>query len=255
MGYYRQTELDQGQNRWFNEKAFYGQDAQIQLDHTTPAITHGVGGTWTVAVIGPTDPNDGTSAKDAIDADVVAFMDQVAAYAQVIVQYEFSQNTVPSGYEVIVVTKDAVATDINAWGSLALIGTPIVHALPLSWQQAEFTDVNPVSVNSATIDSLSNAAFEISGAPQTGVTFGDGGVVTTAGNLAANIVAGHIAVGDSPSAGEIVIAAIPTGTTYQDTNNSTVRHVMWGTDIGDPDALAAIVWETFGDAILWTRKV
>jgi hypothetical protein len=249
----RQTDYDNGYAAWRALQDVNTQDFQT-IAASEPTRTHGEGGTWRVGVIGPPEPlNYKKPAEDLVDSDVRNFMDAVSTYAQVEIQYFFSTDTVPTDYEVIVITTEANNADINNWGSLADIGIPIIHARPANWDDGEITDAASTTVNATNIDAKTNAAFEIAGAPGT-VTFGDGGTVNTEGVPNANMLTGYISVGESLSAGEIVIAAIPSGTTYQDTNTSSVKHVMWGTDIVDPEAYDQVVWEAFGDAILWTRN-
>lgn len=249
----RRTDYNNAYEEWRADENVWTQDFKI-LPLAEPTRTHGEGGTWRVAVVGPPEPiNNNGTAEANMDVDVVSTFNQVAAYAEVRVEYIFSQNTVPTGYDVIYITRQASNADINNWGSLANITTPIIHGRPDNWDDGEISNAASSSVNATNIDAQTNAAFEIAGAPGT-VTFGDGDTVTTNGVPTANMLTGYISVGEAVAGGEIVIAAIPSGTTYQDSNNSTVKHVMWGTDIADVDAYAQVVWETLGDAILWTRS-
>lgn len=246
---------DQGDDRLRNFLDVDVQDLALQIP-PDGAFTHGVGGTWRVGVFGPADPGNGTTPKQNFDADSVAIIDAVSAYAQIEVVYLFSTPTVPTvgTYDILFPTPQMVGADIAAWGSLALIGTPVVHNRPGNWAAAELTTATATTSSDTNINAQTNAEFEIAGAPGS-VTFGDGGAVNTYNVPVANVIAGHVAVGTKVSNGNVVIAAIPSGTTFDDSNVSTVKHVMFGTDIRDNNANATIVIEALGDALLWTRSV
>lgn len=244
---------DQGQDALRTYLDVDVQDFGI-IEEAAGPITHGVGGTWRVAALGPADPQDGTAAADNFDVDAKAILDAVSAYAQVEIVYLFSQDTPPTGYDILLPTPQMVGTDVAAWGSLALLSTPVVHNRPGNWPAAELASGATVTSGETNINAQTNAAFEIAGAPGS-VVYGDGGSVNTYSFPAGGVIAGHIPVGTIVSNGNISIAAIPTGTTFDDSNVSTVKHVMFGTDIRDNNANATIVIKALGDALLWTRAV
>jgi len=249
----RQTGYDNGYEAWRAFQEGRSQDLRIPTVVTEPSVTHGEGGTWNVGVVVGSDPGTGVSAAEIADTDVLAFMDQATQYSLTSVNYIFSTPTVPTGYDVLVVTSEANNSDINSWGSFALISTPVIHARPANWDNNEISGVGASSANSSTIDAQINGAFQITGAPGT-VPFGDGGTVTTSAVASGNLPTGTISVGES-GGGDIVIGAIPAGETYDDSNDSTVRHVIWGSDVADVDLYDSVAWEAMGDAILWTKGV
>jgi hypothetical protein len=251
----RDTGYDNGYEAWEAFQDSRDQDLRIPTVSVAPDFTNGVGGNYVVAVVVGRDPGDGRTPVEIADTDIVGFMQQAGIYAGVWIDYVFSSTTHPSfPYDVILITEDAVEEDINAWGSLALVDKPTIHAKPACWDNNEITGVAATSANSSTIGVQTNSAFEIGdGFPAT-VTFGDGGVVTTFAVDAVDLPTGTVSVGES-SLGDIVIGAIPSGQTYDDSNVSTVKHVIWGSNIGDPDLYASIAWETMGDAILWLRSI
>ena len=249
----RSTDYDNGYDAWRAFQDNRAQDFRIAEVTVEPPITHGVGGTWHVGVVVGNDPGNGTEAFENADSDLIAFMSQVSQYAEVWVEYLYSTDTVPTEYDILVVSRQAATSDINSWGSAALLSTPVINMLPATWDNMEMISTSSISANASTIDAQANSAFQISGAPGT-VTFGDGGTVTTDAADSAELPSGYISVGES-SAGDVVIAAIPSGETYDDSNVSTVRHILWGPNPGDADLLDSVAWETLGDGILWIRGV
>jgi len=253
QGVNRISNYDNGRDAWANFQQSRTQTTQIAVDTILPAnINHGVGGTWSIAVVAGRDPGNGLSPADVIDSDIVALFTQVAAIGQVQVTYEWSTSSPPTGYDVVVITQDTNATDIISWGSMALFSTPTIHTRPASFNDSGVSGGTATAANSITINALTNAAFTVPGYPGV-INFGDGGAVTTSTHAAADLPSGIVSVGTSPSNSEVVIAAVPSGLTYPDTNVSTKKHVVWCADIGDVDAYDASVWQTMVNAIFWVR--
>ncbi len=160
---------------------------------------------------------------------------------------DFAIYPIPTGYDVIVITAETVDSDLSAWGPMALLNTPIIHARPASWQTSGVGGAAPASVDLATIDAQTASEFEVPGAPGV-VTFGDGGIVTTSTLDAADLPSNVVNIAESPTNSDIVIGAIASGETFPDSNVSLVKHVVWGADLGDPEATALLVLDLPGAA-------
>ena len=248
------SNYENGRDAWRSFQDNRAQDLRIVTVETAPAITHGVGGVWTGLVIGPADPGGGLLPSSVIDSDTVAFFQSVGDTGTIAFDYAFSTGTLPDGYDIYIFTNEMEDSDIATIGSLANLNKRVIHARPDSWDVSEIsTQATANSNNSSTIDAQANAEFTIPGSPGV-VAFGSS-TVTTASEASGNLPAGLVSVGEAPVGGDVVVGAIPVGTTYQDANASTVKHVMWGTDFSDADALHTNVYTAMSSAILWLREI